>query len=198
MDIDKRDNFIILLAGNRGVGKTTYIQGSEKLKLEGLIDVYLDRDENQKILVVDLFNSPIWRHIPIITIEKLPRWKKGIYRIFSRNKNVLFDNIEKYCYNTIIIFEDATKYIKEKLPESLEIILIDSKQKNNDVMFAFHFLMAIPVDLVRVADYLVLFKTNESFTNYYRNKYKHPEIEKAFIEVANSKNKHFYKEIALT
>jgi hypothetical protein len=198
MEAEKRINNIIIVTGTRGTGKTTFIKGSEKLKINGLIDAYLDRDPKQKILIVDLFDSPVWREIPIITVEKLTRWKSGIYRFFDTNETMLFHNINRHCYNTIIIFEDSTKYINNKLPEDLRRLLIDSKQKNNDVIFAFHYLMGVPPDLVRISDYLVLFKTGENYTNYLRNKYPHPDIEKAFKEVQASKNFHINKTIALS
>jgi hypothetical protein len=192
-----RVNIIGLIAGTRGTGKTTFIKGSEELKVNGLIDGFLDRDPKQKILIVDLFDNPIWRDVQLIDDDKLKRWKSGLYRIYDNNESVLMKKLNHYCYNTIIIFEDATKYIKNTVEENLRRLLIDSKQKNNDVFFAFHYLMAIPPDLTRISDYLVLFKTNESFSSALRNKYPHPDIQKAFKEVSEHKDFHYYKSIAL-
>jgi hypothetical protein len=194
---ESRVNMISLVFGTRGTGKTTYFKGDEKLKLEGIIDLYIDRDPKQKILIVDLFDSPVWKDIPLITIEKLTRWKSGIYRIFHRDIEMLFKILDQHCYNTVIIFEDATKYIKKKLPESLNDLLIDSKQKNNDVFFAFHYLMAAHPDLVRISDYVVFFKTNETFTNSYKNKYPHPAIEKAFLNVHHHTDFHYNESVKL-
>jgi len=193
----KRVNYITLVAGTRGTGKTTYFKGSHELKINGIIDLFLDRDPKQKILVVDLFDSPVWQDVPLITTDKLARWKSGMYRIFHSDPDQLMSVIQRHCYNTVIIFEDATKYIKATLNENLRRLLIDSKQKNLDVFFAFHYLMAVPPDLVRISDYLVLFKTNESFTSQLRNKYPHPDIIKGFTDVSKHKNFHYYKEIAL-
>jgi hypothetical protein len=193
----KRVNIISLVIGTRGTGKTTYLKGSEELKIEGITDVFLNRDPKQKILIVDLFDNPVWNDVPTISLEQLHRWKSGVYRIFHSEPSRLMSLIGQYCYNTVIIFEDATKYIKNTLDENLRRLLIDSKQKNLDVFFAFHYLQAVPPDLVRISDYVVLFKTNESFTSQLRNKYPHPDIIKGFQEVSKHKNFHFYKEIAL-
>jgi hypothetical protein len=195
---EKRINRIILVTGTRGTGKTTFLLGSEQLKVDGIIDAYLDRDPKQKILVVDLFDNPLYRAFPIISVENLSRWKQSKYRIFDNDQRYLIANINYYCYNTVIIFEDATKYVNTKLEENLKRLLIDSKQKNNDIVFIFHYLMAIPNDLVRIADYLVLFKTGENFSNYLRNKFPHPDIERVFKEVQESKNFHYNKTIDLT
>lgn len=195
--MDKRVNIIGLIIGTRGTGKTTWFKGSDELKINGLIDNYLDANPKQKILIVDLFDSPVWRDIPLITHDKLNRWKSGIYRIFDRDFTHLIELLNKYCFNTVIIFEDATKYVQNTLEENLRQLLIDSKQKNLDVFFAFHYFQAAPPSLVRIADYLVIFKTNESFTAQLRNKYPHPDIEVAFKEVSTSKNFHVNKTVTL-
>jgi hypothetical protein len=57
--------------------------------------------------------------------------------------------------------------------------------------------MAAPPDLVRIADYIVLFKTNEAFTSQLKNKYPHPDIEKTFKEVSAHKDFHANKTVTL-
>ncbi|NJK98341.1 MAG: hypothetical protein HC905_28555 [Bacteroidales bacterium] len=195
---EKRVNYITLIIGTRGTGKTTFVKGLEKLKIEGVIDVYKDRDPKQKILIVDLFDNPVWNEVPTISIEKLSRWKSGTYRIFHNNSNELMTILNRYCYNTVIFFEDATKYVQNSLDENLRRLLIDSKQKNLVMFFfAFNYLMAVPPQLVRISDFLVLFKTNESFSASLRNKYTHPDIEKAFKEVGQAKSFFYNKTVAL-
>lgn len=195
--MEKRVNVISLIIGTRGTGKTTFLKGDEKLKIDGLVDAYIDRDPKQKILIVDLFNNPVWQDIPVISIEKLRHWKSGMYRIYSNDESQLFSLLNKYVYNTVIIFEDSTKYVRHPVERNLNRLLIDSKQKNLDVFFAFHYLQAVPPDLVRIADNMVLFKTNETFNSQLRNKYPHPDIERAFKEVNAAKDFHFNKYIAL-
>ncbi|MDD5358592.1 MAG: hypothetical protein PHX80_05555 [Candidatus Nanoarchaeia archaeon] len=195
--MDKRVNLISIIVGTRSTGKTTYMKGDESLKLEGIIDSYQDKDPNQKILIVDLFDNPVWRDVPLLTSERLSRWKSGMYRIFDRDFSHLVTTINTYCFNTVVFFEDATKYIRANIEENLRQLLIDSKQKNLDVFFAFHYLMAAPPDLVRISDYLVLFKTNEAFSSQLKNKYPHPAILSAFEEVSKHPDFHYYKTVAL-
>ena len=184
-----RTNSIVIVCGKRGTGKTDYCKSL--LKVSSL----------EKKLVVDTFDSPTWRNlktfkhpeweqieIPIMEMEQLKLWKKGLYRVFSSDPDELFVSIDKYVTNAIIEFEDATKYFKGKLQESVRRLMYDSKQKNLDLIFVFHSLSAVPPELVRIADYLTLFKTNDGSPNM--NKYPFPSIIPAMKFVRESKSRY--------
>lgn len=184
-----RTNKVILIAGTRGTGKTDYVKNL-LAKMKGTFP---------KCLVVDTFDNPVWLDlsthdhkdrmelVPIIQMEQLNRWKKGIARIYHSNTNLLVEEIEKTVKNTFVVFEDATRYIGSRLSDQMRRFVLDSKQKNTDLVFIFHNLTAIPPELVRVSDILVLFKTNEGKVN--EAKYPWAEIPKMMQELKQSSNR---------
>lgn len=149
--MEARINKIILILGKRGTGKTYY--GKE------IIKTYQEFQPNMKILVMDTFDHPSYREIPEISLDLLKRWDKpATYRIYKGNKSKILDVISEYMYNSVIIFEDARKIIKKVLPKNVEEFIIDSKQKNLDLIFMYHGFTFCPLDLLRYADDVVMFK----------------------------------------
>lgn len=191
-----RENIVWLFAGTRGTGKTTAVKQVVKSSLM------------KKKLVVDSFDSPVWEDmehfgyengvnekIPIIDIEMLRRWQSGTYRLIGSDLEPIMDGIEQSVMNALIVFEDATKYIGSRLNSNVKRFVLDSKQKNLDLVFIFHSLVSIPPDLVRVANYLTLFKTQEGLPS--TNKYPFPEIPVAMDALRKSTNKYEHKTIRL-
>jgi hypothetical protein len=189
-------NKIILVAGTRGTGKTEYIK-----------KVLVSSNQPKK-LVVDTFDSDVWRTLethdhpewastPVHLIEssKLKTWKSGIYRIGNSNILQTIKDIELYLVNAFVVFEDATKYIGSRLNDDMKRFVLDSKQKNLDFVFMFHSLAQIPNDLIRIADVLTLFKTNEDIPS--KKKYPFPEIPDLMEYVKTSENRYTNASILL-
>ena len=183
-----RTNSVVIVVGKRGTGKTDFCKH------------LIDGSPMKKKLIVDTFDSPVWRTletyknpngqftpVPIMAIEQLPYWKSGLYRLFSNDPDFLFEQIDKHISNCLIAFEDSTKYFKGRLQEPVRRLMYDSKQKNLNMIFFFHSLAAVPPELVRIADYLTLFKTNDSAPNL--NKYPFPNILPAmeFVKASNNR-----------
>jgi ABC-type sugar transport system ATPase subunit len=188
-----RVNTVNTLIGGRGTGKSTFLMGDPDHNVKGLIPEYI-KVKIPKILIVDTFDSHIWRQYPEIKKKDLCRWKKGVYRLFQSDTVELMDVIEKYVYNTVVFFEDATKFIDANITEKEKRFILDSKQKNVDLFFIFHSLMDVPKKLVRYQDNVILFKTNEILDNYLSAKYSHnTELKEAFERVKAHDNK-FYNE----
>ena len=196
--MSKRVNLVGVICGGRGTGKSTFGEGDKTVKVPGIIPTYLKRKPSQKILIVDTFDNPFWRHYPIIQAKDLPRWKKGIYRMFSSDVNRMMREIEEHCFNTVIFFEDATKFIGSRLTDDQKKFIIDSKQKNLDIFFIFHYLIAVPNDLIRVSDYMVLFKTNDSWNTNYERKYPMPGLKDLFDRVKNNPSKYYNETIRIS
>lgn len=195
-----RTNIVTLIVGGRGSGKSTYLQGSASLDITGVIGAYLERDPNQKILVVEDCLSMNWSHIEEIQRKDLARWIKGVRRYVLDIENMKDDvrYLVEHSYNTVLIFEDATRYIDSgRLPMHWRKVPADSKQKNSDVFFVFHALMQVPPDLVRLSNFVVLFKTNEQLTPSLRNKYPFPVLHKAFERVQHSRNKYYHTDVRI-
>lgn len=148
--LDTRINYVTALIGGRGTGKTTFTID--------LIKKYRAAHPEMKILIMDLLDHPAYREIPFIKVDMLQRWKgSSIYRIIDLPELVL-PEISRVCYNTLLIFEDATSYMEGRLEEPVKRFVIQSKQKNLDMLFQFHGFNDIPPKLLRYMDILTIFK----------------------------------------
>lgn len=193
-----RTNKVILIAGARGTGKTDFVK-----KL-----YYKSRNNFPKALLVDVFDSDNWHNLEVhdhpewknqqvdtIPLRKFQYWKAGYGRMYSGDAKEMMNLIQKFARNSFIVFEDAIRYIKSKLSEDESRFLFESKQKNLDLVFIYHALGQIPPDLLRAADILVLFKTNEGAPC--TKKYPWEEIPQMMKELKKEQNRYSYRVIQL-
>jgi hypothetical protein len=155
--MSKRLNKVVTLVGKRGTGKTTYIKT--------VIDAYRKKNAGCKVLIVDTLDHPSYRDITEITVEQLKRWKPdagGYYRIFGSNTEEILQTINSHVFNALLIFEDASKYIGSRFDDYVKAFILDSKQKNLDIVFMFHSWGFVPNDLFRLNDVITIFKTQDS------------------------------------
>lgn len=191
-----RTNKVILIVGNRGTGKTDYVKNLILSQMQTF----------PKQLVVDTFDSDVWHNlqtwnnpqgfnieVPVIQGKDLGRWRKGIARMFSAEIKPMLAQIQEGAKNTFLVFEDATKYVGSRLTDDMRKFVLDSKQKNLDIVFIFHSLASIPPELVRVSDILVLFKTGEGDVS--KTKYPWAQIPKMMELLRKSVDK--YKNLVL-
>lgn len=185
----QRLNLVSLVLGRRGCGKTTYI-----LKL---IKAYMAKHPKQKVLIVDTLDHPAYKDIAVIKPEMLKRWKRpNIYRIFGPDTDEILHQLEHNVYNALIIFEDSSKYIRKNLQDDVRRFIIDSKQKNLDLVFLFHGFSFTPPELFRIADALVIFKTDDP--NYRRSDLVNfDEIVKAWTQITASPDPYINKTITI-
>ncbi len=193
--METRTNKVSLIVGTRGTGKTDFIKN-------GLPNIY-----QRKQLIVDTFDSPVWHNlktfkypgnekieIPVMPIDKFQYWTKGRYRIFSADTAMIMNLITQYAIGCTIVFEDSTKYIGSRLTEAVRYFVLDSKQKDLDLIFVFHSLMSIPPELIRIADNITLFKTNDRKVPA---KIDFPEVEKIFTKVNKHPNRFHFEYLEL-
>ena len=153
MEDIKRQNKIISIIGRRDTGKTTFF-------LEKLLPSFLNTD--RKVLIYDHANHPKYKMIANIESDMLSSWKKpSVYKINGLPEKTL-PLIEEHVLNSYIIFEDASKYISKQMPDYIKNMVYDSKTNNNDLIFMFHGFTAMPPDMIRQIDILILFKTGDT------------------------------------
>lgn len=194
--MDIRTNKIFLYVGNRNTGKTDFIKN------------LIPSMPQPKKLIVDTFDSPVWRNlktynhpelektlVPAIDPEKVKNHQYGLFRTFSSDIDYLQTIISEDVSDCSVILEDASRYYSMNLTRDQRFYLLNSKQKNVDFHLVFHFLTDIPPKLVKMADYITIFKTGEATFN--KDKYSHPDFEPAFRYVANSKNRYENVTLAL-
>ena len=148
-----RINTANLVLGRRGCGKTTYTKG--------VINGYKKAHHDQKILIMDTLDHPAYRDVSTIDIDLLKRWEKpATYRIYGGNTDEILSVIQTHLYNALIIFEDASKYIRRSLQDDVRKFIIDSKQKNLDLVFLFHGFSFAPPEIWRLMDNITIFKSD--------------------------------------
>ncbi len=177
-------NKVIVVIGGRNSGKTTFLKK-------------LAQKSPLKKLIVDDFDSPVWRDwstfdnpngsiIPIITASEIERFKKGSARVFRPSIEEILESIAIDLMNTLVIFEDASKYIRGTLGDSMRKIVYDSKQKNNTIILVFHSLMRVPPEFVETANYLTIFRTNDQEVP---RKFQIPEVKALWEHVQDHAQK---------
>jgi len=146
-----RLNKVILLLGRRGCGKTTYIKMLIKAALK----------TKKSILIVDTFDHPAYELVPRIHPKDIKNIRSGqIVRVFGSETDEILAACENF-YNGLLIFEDATKFIGKSLQKPVRRMVVDTKQKNVDLIFLFHGFVACPPELFRNADELILMDTGD-------------------------------------
>lgn len=191
-------NKVIVAAGARGTGKTDWLKNRIRAAKSARPDL--------SVLIVDTFDNPRWRtmdtwqikgtpNIPIIPSEKIPHWKGGtIVRTADADIPAQMKIIEESLMNCLLVLEDATRYIRSgKLTEAQEKFILNSKQKNIDIIFIFHLFKKIPDDLLGYSDVLTMFKTGDKLsTPVMRNRFveNYPDFEQAFNIIKNAPDKY--------
>lgn len=113
-----------------------------------------------------------------------------MYRIFREKPNDVLEVLEQDLNNTLLICEDASKYLKAKLQDSAKNLMVDSKQRNNDVFFLFHDWSYCPKDIWRLLDLVTIFKTNLSPVGRKLDIPQYPLVETAWQQVMADPNKY--------
>jgi len=186
-----RINLVSIFCGRRGTGKSYNF-------LKNLLPTYLKKHPKRRVLIVDTLNHPMYRGITQIKSEMLFRWRApgGVYRIFGEDPDTMLENIEKYLGNALVVFEDASKYIDANLQNSVKRLVLDSKQKNLDMIFMFHGFSYIPPKLLRISDAITIFKSDNPD---YRKKeiVAYEDVKKAWQAVMDDPNPYAQKTVRL-
>lgn len=154
---ENRINYVGLTLGKRGSGKTTLIKQ--------LIDEYQKQHPHKKVLITDTLDHPAYRHVPAIKTDMIERWKgKGIYRVWDSDTDKMMGAIDKSLSGALVVFEDASKYIRGQLTPEVRRFILDSKQKDLDLIFMFHGFGYVPPEMWRVIDFVTIMRTDNPAT----------------------------------
>lgn len=164
-----RINSCSIVVGHRGCGKTDF----EKR-------IILASPMKRK-LIVDLFDAPVWHNfktfdnpsgenhfIPEITEEDFSSWTEGTRRMITSDMEKTLHFLVNSIFNTLLILEDSERYINSRgLTPFQRRFVIETKQKNCDLITNFHLMKKIPEDLLALADDITIFKTKENVLRPY-------------------------------
>jgi hypothetical protein len=201
-----RDNIATIVAGGRGVRKTSYLK-----------DLIWPLRDSRRIIIVDTFDSDVWKtmgawnketqkwideerfeyKIPIITPDDLYDDSFGIYRIFSSDTEELLCLIQERNRNCYTIIDDGGRFFDEQLPRSAKKFVLNTKQINVDLTIVFHSLSEVPPKLARWCDVLTLFKTQENWSPTIYNKFTTSKVQKLFEYVQASRDPFIKKSVML-
>lgn len=84
------------------------------------------------------------------------------------------DNIESFIAiamrkrNTVIIFEEATAFFEGRSSKMTRRLIINRYHTQNVYLFLFHSINSVPPRIMEIANFVVLFKTNDETDTVYR------------------------------
>lgn len=103
---------------------------------------------------------------------------------YGNNPYIKFNDFLKQCEgktNTVIIFEEATINITNSSRiEVVRELLVRKRHTNNVIIFNFHSLRSIPLEIMDLIDYLILFTTNDREDLIYKKYSEDEKIIEAF------------------
>jgi len=184
----KRLNNVGLILGKRGTGKSTY--------LKNIIEFYKTKNPNKKILIISAINQPTYNDIPTIDLNLLSRWKgSNVYKIYDSDTDLILQEVEQYFNNGLLIMEDATSFIRKNIQKEVRRMIIDTKQKNVDMLITFHGFMSTPPEILRYCDTITIFKTDHPQSRKNEIGAYYEDVLKIYNSVSNSKNNFINKTI---
>jgi hypothetical protein len=182
MEQKYRNNFRCVILGRSGTGKSYYTVNT-------LLPEYRQLHPYKRIIIFDYNEHWMYKDIQKITLEMLPRWRErgGTYRVCGEDEKKIFEYINKYMRNSLILIEDATSFFDKGIsPNDIKKAVVDAKQKNNDFIFQFHGFASAPPLILRFTDLYIVFKTDNP--NYRREMIGFDEIKSAWESVMADQN----------
>jgi type IV secretory pathway VirB4 component len=163
-------SLITLICGGQGTGKTTFVKSCIVNPKRGII-----LDINNEYKEFDTL---------------------GAHRVTEKFRDSL-ENISALDGITLVVEEATVFFSNRKYDEKLCEMIVRKRHQKNDIFLIYHSLTDIPDYLLRLSDYLWLFKTKDNPTRI-ESKYKDmDEVKKGFYEVRKNKDVHYKYAIKL-
>lgn len=169
--MSERINYIQLLIGKRGCGKTTTA-------------IALAQSTGNRIIVINTDNNDAYASFELVPLSKLHAWKgrKGI--CVTHEPLQALEILNKYQKNLLIICDDTQKYISQSVEKEARTFIINHRMNNFDLIFMYHSLKFVPPYLAMQFNQIILFKTLDSNMSELRNKYNNfNALEKKMLEI---------------
>lgn len=93
---------------------------------------------------------------------------------------IAFIRIAMLKQNTTVVFEEATAFFEGRAGKDTRRLIINRYHTGNVYLFLFHSINSVPPRIMEVANYVVLFKTNDETDTVYR---KFSRLGPAFAEL---------------
>lgn len=157
-----------IIVGMPGTGKSTFV-----------FEI-LDRIPNKKTIFVYDVENEYKKYFP--------------YPLLDFNE---FINKITPIKKAVIVFEESTIFLSNRsFNQQVQRLITQKRHTGNYLLFIFHSVRAIPYYIYDSADYLTLFKTNDTveLINY---RFRDRNVNNAWHEVNNNNDFHFKKTLRL-
>jgi hypothetical protein len=126
------------------------------------------RPEN-RCLVFDINNEygPRTKY-PGQVAFNLPVNYKDIRCRYTGDDIEMFLKIAMSKQNTVVVMEEATAFFEGKTSKLTRRLIINRYHTGNVYVFLFHSINSVPPRIMEIANYVVLFKTNDEHDTVYR------------------------------
>lgn len=145
--MQRRKAEINIVVGQRGCGKTTFLEKHVVARKENVIFL--------------TSNMSTLQEYPFIKASEIGS-KRGRFRVFATRSNVkeTLSQIQKKFRDGVVIFDDIRSFCPgSKVPESLENILINSRMYMVEAYVVAHSMMKVPIDFFDYSSILFLFSS---------------------------------------
>jgi DNA helicase HerA-like ATPase len=167
-----------IVVATTGRGKTTFVKdllrvfknkGSKLIIYDPNREYFGEFHNNTQFLDEDIFLKQITERYP-----------NGLHKIT----------------NTTIVFEEATIFFPNtKKSKGIRDLLVSKRHTKNNIIFVFHSLRTVPVEIIELVNFIVLFKTDDR-EDIINNRFKfNPEILSLFnsVQKESENNFHYYE-----
>jgi hypothetical protein len=188
----ERETKQTIVLGYNGTGKSTLVSK--------IIEAYA-KQPGRKALVIT--PDPVeWRDKAETILTKPSDFKfEGIRRYIwstvDKTDEIAMQNIGKWYYDGMLIFDDCRSYIEAFTPPWLKYLYLRRRHKMIDLMLVAHGFTDVPPQAFTNCSDLFLFRTNDKMERRKRelNKYDELLAHQARINRKAETNKHYYERI---
>lgn len=124
-----------------------------------------------------------------------PSFVFDIHNEYGRRQQTLNEFLDEACTkkNSTIVIEDATIFLSNRGDDwQVKSLLAGRSHYNNDIFILYHSLRSVPLYILDMTDYYILFKTNDN-GKLVSEKFKyHNSLLADFQAVNENKDAHFH------
>ena len=160
--------YLIPVIGHTGQGKTVWT----KKFIEGKRQYIFDVNNEYKDLPLDNIISPKMRNISLD--------KEHFVRVCMQ------------LNNTNCVVEDATGFLRGKIESDFSKMLAAKRHKGNNYILLFHSINRVPPEIMEMANYVTLFKTNDNIDTV-EKKFRNDNLTAKFLALQKMKQHSFFE-----
>ena len=145
----------ILFIGAKGTGKSTLAMKT--------VAAY----KKKALIISSNSYDALYKGLPTITPEKIidysrHKTKSKVILPFTGEPKLIFSSIRDHFRNGLLFLDDSRYFLKAKLADEVEDILIAQRHFNIDMIIVAHSINKVPISIWPYATAVVLFYTNDS------------------------------------